>query len=559
MLLNASQGDASLSRVHAWFARRTPWQRRGLAVFAGVLATLGHAPFQLTAIFVAAIAVLVWLLDTAIAREQRFWSRTFSAFGVGWWFALGHFTSGLYWVSSAFLVDSEAWGPIWGVPAALALAAGLAIFWGVGCALASLWWTRDMRRIPVFAISLFATEWLRGHIFTGFPWLLSGYVWTPGEPISQLASLVGAYGLTLLTLLIAAAPATLADGQYSAGRRFAPVLVCALLVGLAFGWGAQRLAHAAVDPPGARPIVRVADSGLSQAEKWRYRPDQEWRVLQRYLDVSGPPDESRASILVWPEGAIPTLNFFMLDNPAFLDQLGRGLGDRALVTGLSRCEPTPACDAFMNGLGGGDQIRLFNSAAVIDGVSGAPRLSQTYDKYHLVPFGEYIPFWSLIGRLNIAPLQRIGAGFSAGPPPTRLIVPEAEPALVLICYEAIFPGMTPRGAERPGWLINVTNDAWFGNGTGPWQHFAMARYRAIEEGLPMARAASGGVSAIVDAYGRSVRSTNGRGAYAEAQLPPTLDETPFARWGNLLLAATLALLAALRFVLPGGALQEKRL
>jgi apolipoprotein N-acyltransferase len=164
-----------------------------------------------------------------------------------------------------------------------------------------------------------------------------------------------------------------------------------------------------------------------------------------------------------------------------------------------------------------------------------------------VPFGEYIPFWSLVSQLNIAPLQRIGAGFEAGPPPTRLVIPEAPPAVVLICYEAIFPGMIPHGEERPGWIISVTNDAWFGEGTGPHQHFAMARYRSIEEGLPMARAASGGFSAIVDSYGRVVRSTLRSGG-VEAQLPPALPEPALASWRNLLLLIAAILIAGLRFL-----------
>jgi apolipoprotein N-acyltransferase len=543
--LNASDAGKSLSRIESWFVARTPWQRRGLALLAGALATLGHAPFQLTLLYVAAIVALVWLLDVAATRERK----VSAAFWTGWWFGLGHFATGMHWVAAAFLVESDVWGPLWGIPAMLALAGGLALFWGLGCALAMPFWTRDWRRAAVFAVCVFILEWLRGHILTGLPWLLPGYVWTPGEPVSQLASVVGIYGLSLLTLFASAALAGLADGRVDSGRRFTPIIGAALALGLTWGWGAQRIAHAPVDPPGAQPIVRVAESGLSQAEKWRYRPDQEWRVLQRYLEASGDPEESRASILIWPEGAIPTLNYFQLDNPEFLAALGRGLGDRALVTGLTRCEPRAACDAFMRGEGGVAALRLYNSAAVIDGVSGAPRLSQTYDKHHLVPFGEYIPFWSLVSELNITPLQRIGAGFVPGPPPARLVIPEAPPAVVLICYEAIFPGMTPRGEGRPGWIISVTNDAWFGAGPGPHQHFAMAQYRAIEEGLPLARAASGGVSAIVDAHGRVVRSTQRQG-YAEAQLPPALEETLFALWGNWLMLVIVAIITSLRFV-PG--------
>jgi apolipoprotein N-acyltransferase len=510
------------------------WPRRGIALLAGLSATAGHAPFQLTLVYALAIVALIWLLDAAASRPRPI----LSAFGAGWWFGLGHMGSGLYWVSSAFMVDSDAWGPLWGIPAALALAGSMAIFWGVGCALAMSLWTRDLRRLPVLAAALFVSEWLRGHLFGGFPWLLPGYVWTPGEQISQLASLFGIYGLSLLTLLLCAAPAAIAD-RSGAWSKYGPMLIAGLALGMAWGWGAQRLDRAPVDPPGAQPIVRVADSGLSQAEKWAPRADQEWRVLRRYLDATGPAEDSRASIVIWPEGAIPVVNFFMLENPDFMSAIGRALGDRVLVTGLSRRELRE------------DGLAYFNSAAVIDGVSGTPRLSQTYDKHRLVPFGEFIPLWSLVSRFNIAPLQRIGAGFEAGPPPSRLVVPDAAPAVVLICYEAIFPGIIPRGEERPGWIISVTNDAWFGGGLGPHHHFAMARYRAIEEGLPLARAASGGASAIVDSYGRSVVSTWARGGAVEVQLPPALVETTWSRYGNLLTLILLVIFGALRFVRAG--------
>jgi apolipoprotein N-acyltransferase len=229
----------------------------------------------------------------------------------------------------------------------------------------------------------------------------------------------------------------------------------------------------------------------------------------------------------------------MFENPDFMAALGRGLGDRVLITGLTRRELQP------------EGLVYFNSAAVIDGVSGEARLSQLYDKHHLVPFGEYIPFWSLVSNFNIAPLQRIGAGFEPGAPPARLVVPGAPEAVVLICYEAIFPGMVPRGEGRPGWIVMVTNDAWFGGGAGPAQHYAMARYRAIEEGLPVARAASGGTSAIVDAYGREVASARSGARFAEAQLPPALAQTVWVRWGTILLLALIVMVVGLRF-LPSG-------
>lgn len=528
-----AQAAQTQSPIHAWFDRRSPWQRRGIAFVAGGFATLGHAPFQFVPVYVAAIVVLMWLLDASSRRSRHL----LSAFVTGWFFALGHFVTGLHWVSSAFLVDSDTWGPAWGVPLTALLATAMAVYWGLGAALSMRLWTNDFRRIAVFAVCMFAAEWLRGHLFGGFPWLLAGYVWTPGEPISQSASVFGIYGLTLLTLLAAATPATLADEGPALGKKVTPILAAALCFGLVWGWGVQRLDGAPEEPPGAKPVVRVTDSGLSQREKWRARPDQEWFVLGRYLEASGGPQQSKASILVWPEGAIPTINFFVLENSRFLEALGRGLGDRALILGLTRREAR-----------GGKEL-YFNSAAIIDGVNGVPRVSeQIYDKNRLVPFGEYMPFEDFVSSLNIPSLQSIGGYFTPGTPPTRLIIPEAPPAVVLICYEAIFPGLVPRGNDRPGWIVIVTNDAWFGGGIGPEQHYAIARYRAIEEGLPMARAASGGVSAIIDSFGREVSSTRRRGGFAEAQIPPALFETIMARQGNLVLAALLALIGALRWL-----------
>lgn len=538
-----SSDEPRLSRVQAWFAALPRWRGRALAFGAGMIAALGHAPLHIVPAYVVGVVVLMWLLDAAADEPRR--ARAF--FVRGWWWGAGHFAASMYWIVSPFMVDSASWGLGWAIPCLVAFAGGLALFIGAGAALAAPFWTRDMRRIPLLALTIAVTEYLRGTIFTGFPWNLPAYVWKAGEPVSQVAAFLGVYGLSAFTLLIALAPAAIADGHASAARRFAPTLGAALVLGLVWGAGANRLAHAPTAAPGETPIVRVADSGLGQAEKWADRPDQEWRVLARYLRATGAPEESRASVVLWPEGAIPTVNFFVLENPSFLAALGRNLGDRALVMGFTR-----------RGIAD-DSLVLFNSAVVIDGVSGQTRVSQVYDKHHLVPFGEYIPFWRVLEAgadavgvpLRLTPLQQIGAGFEPGPPPTRLVIPDAPPAVVLICYEAIFPGMTPRGEERPGWLISLTNDAWFGTGSGPWQHFNIARYRAIEEGLPMARAASGGISAVVDAFGRPAALTARQGASGEAQLPPALPPTLFATLGFLLTPAFFGLLATVR-LLPFG-------
>ncbi|MFZ4120219.1 MAG: apolipoprotein N-acyltransferase [Caulobacterales bacterium] len=541
-----------ISSPLGWFSGLSGWRTIALCAAAGAVATLGHAPFHFAPAFLVGITLLVWMID-AVPRKRR----VSAAFARGWAFGFGHFLSGLYWVSSAFLVDPDSFGLGLGIAAAVALAAGLALFWGAGCALVARFWISDWRRLPLFALGLMLTEIARGHLCGGFPWQLPAYIWEAGGPISQTASVVGAYGLSGLTLLFAATPAAVLDGQASALRRFGPLLVGALCFGVLWGTGLQRLDSALVALPGATPVVRVADPGLSQAEKWQTPADV---VLGEYLGISGDPRESRADYVVWPEGAIPAQSYTLVygldgdENQYALDPtraavIAERMGDRVLIAGSTRCAPMAECRAFFEGARGAEGLRFFNSAVAIDGVSGVARLAGVYDKHRLTPFGEFIPLWNLISGLNIAPLQRIGAGFTPGPIPQRLVIDaEAEPVIVQICYESIFPGLIPRGNERPGWIVNVTNDAWFGNGSGPLQHFNIARYRAIEEGLPMARAASGGVSAIVDAYGRPTRIAAVGVGYAEAQLPQTLPPTWFARFGWLLVGAMMLGLLGLRCI-----------
>jgi apolipoprotein N-acyltransferase len=531
-----------------------------MAVAAGALATLAHAPFHIVPAFAIALTILVWLIDAA---PQKTWRK--AVFARTWWFAFGHFASGLHWISSAFLVDPEAYGLGMGLAAAAALAGLLALFWAFALCLTKPAWTQDYRRIFVFAAALTLAELARGYLFTGFPWLLPAYIWKAGDEISQSASVVGAYGLSALTLVFAASPACVFD-HGRALRRFGLVMALALGFGLLWGFGYQRLASAAIATPGSTPVVRVADSGLSQAAKWETPADE---VLLQFLHVSGSADDSRADFVIWPEGAIPMQNYalvyrneiggdYYVLEPTRSQLIAEVMGDRVLITGATSCAPTEACKAYLRGERGIEGLVFGNSAVAIDGVSGSPRPAGLYDKHHLTPFGEYIPFWSLISRLNIAPLQRIGAGFTPGPPPHRLVVDAgAEPLIVQICYESIFPGSIPRGEERPGWIVNITNDAWFGGGIGPAQHFVIARYRAIEEGLPMARAASGGATGIVDAYGRALYVADPAVGFVEAQLPATLQETIYARFDRWILLLILLALAGLRAFAPSLAPREE--
>jgi apolipoprotein N-acyltransferase len=531
------ESQQPLTGIQRLIDARPVWQIHAIAFAAGVIATLGFAPFYIVPAYVLGLTLLVWLLDGAVRRAAPMRA----SFSRAWSFAFGHFLSGMYWIWSAF---AQVDGALVLVPVGvLALPAGLAVFWGLAGLIASRFWTRDGRRLAAFAAAFFCAELLRGHLFGGFPWNLAGYVWEAGGAISQAAAYVGIYGMTGLTLLACATPAALADRDHGWSLRAAPFLAAALGIGLVWGFGDQRLQAAGpLNGPHQGAVVRVVDPGFTQREKWT--PGNELKILSQYLTLTEKEGANRSQIVVWAEGALPVRYPdmpYVLENPFALEAIGATLGDRVLVTGLHRVQRDAS----------GTEAEFYNSAAVLDSSSGVIRIGQIHDKHRLTPFGEFIPLFNLIRWLDIPTLQAIGTGFAAGPPPSRVIVPEADPALILICYESIFPGLTPHGAERPSWLINVTNDAWFGDQTGPHQHFNQSKYRSIEEGLPMARAASGGISAIVDAYGRTLVSTGLDGGAVEAALPPTLSETIFARFGWLIVPLIALGLIVLRFAPPG--------
>lgn len=501
------------------------WPAFGAATFAGALAAAGLPPLHVWPLTLVGFTGLILLLDgAALTGEPRR-----AGFARALAFGIGYFGPTLYWIGAPFQQVESARAL---APAGFLLPIVLAAFWAGAGAVALSAWTRDWRRVLWFAGVFGMFEWLRGHLFGGLPWALPAYVWPAGGAVSQAAAALGAYGLSVLTVLLFCTPATLFDAQPRAERRAAPTLIAALALGLLWGAGVQRLGAEPLPPQG--PVVRVVDSGLSQEEKWA--PGAQLRVLERYLDASGGADTA-AEIVVWPETAVPVL---LLDSPDLLEAVGRALGNRVLISGVIRYEQPEDGPA-----------RYRNSAAVLDGVAGSVRIGQVYDKVRLVPFGEFIPLWDLVAQLGLSlgPIQEIGNGYEPGPGPARLVIPGAGAAAPLICYEAIFPGFAPSGQRRADWLVNVTNDAWFSYGpqwppTGPLQHYAQARFRAIEEGLPLVRAASGGVSAIIDAYGREVAATSWQGGAAEAPLPGQLGETLFTRWGFLIFIGLIMVLLA---------------
>lgn len=508
-------------------------KRALIAVVAGAASTLALAPFHLWPILFLTLPVAVWLIDGSVAGR---WGRIAAAAGAGWWFGFGYFLAGLYWLGHAFLVDAQTFG--WLMPfAVVALPAGLAFFYALGFAVARFFWTPRAWRIVTLAAALTLTEWLRGHVLTGFPWNALGYAVSGSLMLAQTAALVGLWGLTFIAVAVFASPAVIADDKMTSQRRWlAPLCAILVLVALA-GYGALRLR---TSPTGFVDAVtlRIMQPHIPQDEKFNYGAKQ--AIMERYLALSQrataehPNGLQGVTFLVWPESAFP---FYLTREPEALTAIANLLPEKTkLITGAVRAPDTPPRR---------DSVRAYNSVYVIDHDG---TILSVYDKVHLVPFGEYLPFQDTLERLGLMQLTKVKGGFLAGDRRRSIHVDRAPTFAPLICYEIIFPGEAVWPTDRPEWLVNVTNDAWFGLSPGPYQHFEQARLRAIEEGLPVIRAANTGISAVIDPLGRVLDSLPlGGEGLIDSRLPQSVAPPIYTRVGDIPAAA--AILIA--FVMAG--------
>lgn len=488
----------------------TGWRRYAVALGLGVISAAADAPFYVWPALVPAFTGLTWLLDgSAHARRP---GRT--ALILGWWFGFGQFAVGFYWIMLSLFTDPERFA--WLAPfTLLGIPAGLAVFPALAVWLSGRLGARGAFRILVLGAAWTLFEILRGYLLTGFPWNLVGYTWADTPAMLQVAALVGAYGLTLWTVIVAAWPALIADGGPPRRRAIQVLAILVLTPALVWAGGEARLTPlppAGTDGvPGVR--LRLVQPAIAQQLKWR--EDQRIANARAHFALTVSPGYERISHVIWPETA---MSYFLDREPELRQAIAAIVPhDGAVLTGTLRAEPRTETTPF----------RVWNS---LQGVDGRGEIVASYDKFHLVPFGEYVPLRWLL------PIDKITPGmtdFSAGPGPRTLEVPGAPPVSPLICYEAIFPGEVTDPARRPGWLLNVTNDAWFGESAGPFQHFASARVRTVEEGLPLVRSANTGISAVIDPYGRIVgRLGLGQRGVLDAPLPAALAPTPFARAGN---------------------------
>jgi apolipoprotein N-acyltransferase len=474
----------------------------------GGLAALAQAPYHAVPVLLISFTGLVWLLDGSRGLRQAFLS--------GWAFGLGYFVAGIYWTGLSMLVDAERFAAflplaILGLPSALAIYCGLAaIVWRVLA-------RPGLMRIVLLAVVWAGAEYLRSVLFTGFPWNAIGYAWTASDAAMQAGAYAGLNILNLVTVAVAAAPAVLAERNIGHWQAWWPVAAGFACVTLLVVAGAVRLAGADNDSvPGIR--LRIVQGNIPQTLKWRneLRPGH----LAKQTDLSNRPGREEITHVIWPETAVP---YFLSTEPGIRSVLTQAVPKGGvLITGAPR---RTAPDEM--------PLRLWNS---LHALNDEGRILATYDKVHLVPFGEYLPFRPLLAAIGFKKLTEGSLDYDAGKRKDPLWVSGLPPFRPLICYEVAFPGEISAGiaGRRPLWLLNVTNDAWFGESAGPYQHFAMARMRAVELGVPLVRAANTGISAIVDSYGRVKASLGlGREGVVDGPLPAALPRPTFqARLGN---------------------------
>lgn len=497
----------------------------GLAATAGALGALGQAPFDLWPLAILGLALLFALLRRSDGPRR--------AALIGWAAGTGYFALALFWIIEPFMIAPERHG--WMAPFALVgMSAGLALFWAAAGAA-----TRTLGGTALAFIGSFAAaEVTRSYVLTGFPWALIGHVWID-TPVVHMAALVGHHGLTLLALAAGAGLVLLLapTRRWWGAASLATVGAAALWGGLVAGDMPATTAAQAADTASDRPVIRMIQPNAPQHLKWDRAMIPVF--FQRQVDYtaapSDDPDRPRPDLVIWSETALSVL----LENATpELEAITLAADGVPVVLGIQR---------FVG-------QRTFNSALYLD-EGGVIRA--IYDKHQLVPFGEYMPFGEVMAKFGIHGMAASrGGGFSPGPGARLMDLGALGAALPLICYEAVFPQFINAAPARPDFLMQITNDAWFGALSGPYQHLAQARLRAVEQGLPMVRVANTGVSAMIDPRGRITASLPlGEAGWRDAALPTPLPPTLYARTGEL---PMLLLILGLLIVSAGSYRQRQR-
>lgn len=504
------------------------WRRAAVSFLAGAFATLALPPFDFAAAAFVPFVLLLLLIEGATAAPNAgFFRRLSPTFMIGWWFGFGYFTAGLWWLGNALLVEAESFA--WAIPlAVLLLPAFLALFFGFAAALARIIWTDGIGAAAALGFGFGVAEWLRGFLFTGFPWNPVGHMAMPAPVLMQSASIIGVEGMNALAVFFFALPAVLLLGRHMKTG----MLLFVILASAHVGFGYFRLSHETVARKDA-VVVRIVQPSVGQSEKWDNKARD--AIFSKLISLSaapGKPADTKPALIIWPETAIP---FLMNENPAAYSAIGGLLeSGQYLLAGAVRQE---------GDRNSGEEVRYYNSLLVF-GDNG--EVVTAADKEHLVPFGEYLPMRSLLMSLGLSEVANVHGGFSAGAGRTNIALANGLKLNPLICYEAIFPRSIEAAGGRADIMINVTNDAWYGRTPGPYQHLRFAQLRAVEQGLPLLRVANNGISANIDSYGKIVDALPlDEVATMDIHVAASLQPTPYDLYGGVSFSFILLSLVAI--------------
>jgi len=514
------------SRIKDLSTKKQTW----LAMTMGAVSTMAMPPLFFWPILFVTFPILLGLIDASVIAEEQnqkypFLSRLKKAALIGWGFGFGYFFISLYWIGSSFLVEFDKFG--WALPFAITLLpAGLALFYSLAFALCAALWIRGPERLIIFASAIYALDWLRGHIFTGFPWNLIGHSLTGNEAMMQSVAVFGIYGLSAIACIIFASPACIVPANHSKvinpisvkswSHKTPFILAMVILLGL-YGFGQIRL-----NKSGPTKFIEDIDLVLVQPnvpQKDKVKPERRSHAFQKVFTLTNnhllvqnedATTRNNKRLIIWPETAIP----FAVSTPSpILDKLKDMLRPSdQLISGAFRIEKPKQHQTQP-----ASNVKIFNALFVVDHQG---QITKHYDKHHLVPFGEYLPLPKLFSTIGFKTLVQLRSGFEAGPPPAPIRLKSAPPFLPFICYEAIFPLQMNQTNQTAKWLLNISNDGWFGLTSGPYQHAHMVRLRTIETGLPMVRVVNGGITVVFDGLGRKViQSKLGKTQVMTTKLP----------------------------------------
>ena len=470
------------------------WRKCGAFFILGLILALAQAPFNLSFTYVVVLPFIgLYVRDVKSAKL---------GFVIGWWLGFGYFVLTIVWIVEPFFVTPEVTG--WMAPFALAgMAGGLSFFWALAFYVTVCLTIEGAMRLIFLALCWTLFEFLRANILTGFPWghLSYGLI---DLPIIQLTAWVGIHGLGLILLIVCFLPAILIPRFRLGIFLLGATLVVLSILGL---WRSSSL----ILPNIKQTIVRVVQPNAAQHLKWR--SDMVDIFYVRQLEYTSIKEKEKPDVVIWPETALPQL---LENSPLIFQEIAKAAGpNTSVITGIVNKKNN----------------KLRNSLIVIN---PAGTLDAIYDKKHLVPFGEYMPLVDIMNKLGLSNMVGLAGNFKPGQISRNISVQNFPDFIALICYEAIFPEYSSSSTNRPEWIVHITNDAWFGSFSGPYQHLVQARVRAIEQGLPLVRSANTGISAMIDPYGRVLKSLKLQTAgYFDHILPAALPPTLYAKIGEL--------------------------